>query len=85
MSGPKTIDRLYAWVVTEADGGEGVPAIGPHGDGLIMPLVGSDLDRIESLRAWAMQALGICLKLQLVEFSARRVLETHVNPDLHHD
>jgi hypothetical protein len=80
MSGPKRIDRLYAWVATEADGGQGIPAM--RVDDMALPLIGADHDRIESLRPMAMRAMGVCLKIELVEFSGRRVLETHANPDL---
>jgi hypothetical protein len=52
---PHKIERLYAWIATHADGEEGVPAIqGP--DGTILPLVGSDRERIESLREAARDA-----------------------------
>jgi hypothetical protein len=78
---PRVIERLYAWVVTEADGGQGIPAF-DRGDGLVLPMIGADSERIESLRPVAMQAAGVCLKLELIEFGDRVVLETHLNPDL---
>jgi hypothetical protein len=91
MSEPRTIDRLYAWIVTEADGGHGIPAFAskaPDGEDMMMPMVSSNPAVTEALRATAMQMLGPgapdgpILKLELVEFSGRRVLETHVNPEL---
>lgn len=41
------IERLACWVVTHADGGEGIPAIsdGP----LMIPLIGADAKRIAEL------------------------------------
>ncbi len=51
MSAPKKITAMFAFVVEEADGGEGVPAFTV---GLYWyPLMGADLERIESLRAVA--------------------------------
>jgi hypothetical protein len=68
------IERLYAWVATEADGGEGVCAMSMP-DGMMMPLVGADMARIESLRAHARSvAVASGCPVRLVEFSTRRVL-----------
>lgn len=74
------IDRLYAWVVTEADGGHGIPAVTLGDD--TFPMISSRRHVIEMMRPKAMQLLGVCLKLELVEFGARVVLEAHDNPDL---
>jgi hypothetical protein len=51
VANPKTIRRLYAWIATEKDGSEGVPATSMEldGDPYIVPLLGADLDRIDSL------------------------------------
>lgn len=46
------IERLYAWVAAEPDGGEGIVARHIEGFGW-MPLVGADRARIESYRAIA--------------------------------
>jgi hypothetical protein len=46
---PKKITELYAFVVTCADGDEGIMAF-KSGDITWMPMIGADLDRIESLR-----------------------------------
>ncbi|HEY1878475.1 MAG TPA: hypothetical protein VGG68_00935 [Caulobacteraceae bacterium] len=81
MTGPRVIERLYAWIVTEADGGQGIPAF-DRGDGLMLPMIGADSERIESLRPVAMRVAGVCLKLELIEFSGRVVLETHDSPEL---
>jgi hypothetical protein len=70
----QTIERLYAWVATEADGGEGVCAMSMP-DGMMMPLVGADMARIESLRAHARSvAVASGCPVRLVEFATRRVL-----------
>jgi len=66
------IDKLYAWIATEPDGGEGVcaahfgPAIG------WAPLVGADRERIESYRQFAEEARKISgYPVRMVEFSTR--------------
>lgn len=68
MTVPKKITSLYAWVATEANGGEGIPAVSMMmGNGeWIMPLFGADMDRIKSLRGEAVRLkaeLGIRLRL----------------------
>ncbi len=47
----KKIEALYAWVATDPDGQEGV--IAANLDGMAMPLVGGDMDRMKSLREFA--------------------------------
>ena len=53
------IEALYAWVATEPDGGEGVCSM-QIGE-VHMPIVGADMERVESLRqdledlAWSRQ------------------------------
>jgi len=47
------IEKLYAWVATEPDGGEGVCAMSIPSLGGMVPLVGADRARIESLRPHA--------------------------------
>jgi hypothetical protein len=66
------IERLYAWVATEPDGGEGVCGMTIPELGGLVPLVGADRERIESLRIYAEQirkASGC--PTRLVEFSTR--------------
>ena len=69
------IVKMYAWIATEPDGGEGVVAIRLP-DGMWMPLVGADRERIDSLRK---QAVGIMrdtnMPIALKEFSTCTVLE----------
>lgn len=60
------IERIYAWIATEADGGEGICStmIG----NMQMPMVGADRERVESLRPHAAalaRELKIPVKLKL--------------------
>lgn len=45
------IEKIYAWVATEEDGGEGI--LGVQLTDVFMPLVGADLERMESFRGYA--------------------------------
>lgn len=70
------IDALYAWVASEPDGGEGVAAASIPGLGGMVPLVGADRARMDSLRPYAelvRQQTGF--PVRLVRFSAREVIE----------
>lgn len=74
MSVPQTIDAIYAWVATEPDGSEGVCAMTVGG--LMMPLIGADVDRIKSLRPHAEQTRALSrFPVRLVRFSRREDLE----------
>lgn len=54
MAGDR-IEELYAFVIMDdGDGNEGVPAITLTPD-MMVPMMGADLDRIESLRPIAQQ------------------------------
>lgn len=73
MSGFK-ITELYAWVCTDKDGDEGIIAF-LH-KGIMMPMIGSDMERIESLRS---TAVGIAksedLPLKLIKFSEAEIIK----------
>lgn len=71
------IDCLYAWVCTEADGGEGIPAAHLPGlPGVPMPLIGADMVRIESLRPYALAvAVELGLPVKLCRFDRMTVVE----------
>ena len=72
---PKLIQEMYAFIATEEDGDEGIPAT-PIGQ-MMMPLVGADLDRINSLRPDAVLIAAFTgLSIQLVRFSRAETLET---------
>ena len=73
MSEPKTIDALYAWIATEPDGGEGVCSA-QIGD-THFPLVGADIDRVKSLRAYALVRHATGYPIRLARFSHREDLE----------
>ena len=72
------IDALYAWVVQEPDGDEGVCSATMQylGREMMMPLVGADIDRVKSLRqhARATRMMTGC-PVRLVRFSMREDLE----------
>jgi len=71
----QAINAMYAWVVTEADGGEGVAGMSIPGLGMV-PLVGADMDRIKSLRSYAEQVRKMTgYPVRLVRFSRRDDLE----------
>jgi hypothetical protein len=64
------IERLYAWVATEPDGGEGIVS-GRFGD-MLMPLIGADGARIESFRSLAESVSAATgYPVHLVEFCGR--------------
>lgn len=66
------INKLYAFIATEPDGGEGIVAFQNPKDGMYMPMVGADRARVESFKDKAQQIgeqLGCDIKL--VEFDNR--------------
>jgi hypothetical protein len=66
------IEKLYAWVATEPDGGEGVCGMSITLLGGMVPLVGADRARIESCRRHAEEARKETgYPLRMVEFSTR--------------
>jgi hypothetical protein len=78
MSAEK-IERLYAWIATDAEGQDGVPAV--MGSGVALPLVGADKARIESFRPEAEDlAHNAGFRVRLVEFTQMVVLETLTPP-----
>jgi hypothetical protein len=68
-------DRIYAWIATKPDGSQVLPTVA-H-EGVLAPLIGTDLEQIERLWTLALTCLETCPKVELVEFSDRRVLATH--------
>jgi len=71
------IETIYAWVATEPDGGEGIVASN-FGGGTMYPLIGADTERIESMREEALRIAKLTgFPIKLVEFTARRELESH--------
>ncbi len=73
---PFVIQTLHAFIVTDEDGVEGIPAAKAP-DGMAMPLVRADRARIESLRPIAQQiADGLGKKVVLTRFSVREDVDT---------
>lgn len=71
------ITEMWAWICTEEDGGEGVPAMAGPG-GMAMPMVGADAARILSLRPVALEITDdLGLPIKLVRFHQMEVIESH--------
>jgi hypothetical protein len=67
------IERLYAWIAEEADGGEGLCSV-QMGE-MQMPMIGADRERIESLRPYAEQVARLSGRpIRLIEYGSRKVL-----------
>lgn len=69
------IDEVYVFVAKDATGNEGIPAC--EINGIILPLVCADKERIDSLRRIAKE-MGdeIGIEVKLVRYSTREELET---------
>jgi hypothetical protein len=75
MEGQLHIDSMWAFVATDKDGTEGIPAF--QSGAMLLPLVGADMQRIESMRPIAQTLAderGITIKL--VHFTNRQEIET---------
>jgi hypothetical protein len=70
---PQKITELMAWICTEPDGGDGIPAVTI---GLtLMPLVGSDMTRMVALEPYARAVAEVRgMPVRLVRFSQMEVL-----------
>jgi|SRR5690606_21233868 len=76
MAEPKKITELWAWVCTEPDGGEGVPASGAIMPGVLLPLMGADAERMKSLEAHArMIAAASGYPIRLERFHGSALME----------
>ncbi len=75
MKGQLRIDQMYAFIVLDDDGTEGIPAIrGPNG--MVLPLVGADMARIDSLREIVRRDPMLKGKrITLAKFSVRENME----------
>lgn len=75
-AGPKRVTEIWAWIVTEEDGGEGIPAKHMLGGGLA-PLIGADETRVRSYEHDArLIAAGMKLPVKLCRFTHMEVIET---------
>ena len=80
---PLIIEKLYAWVAEEQNGSQGVIAYLASGN-MQLPLVGADKERIESFREYAEQvAAQLKMRVFLMEFSTRTILEIINGSELH--
>lgn len=69
------IDELFAFIASDSDG-EGLPAVTDPGNGMLMPLVCADKERVESMRQAAKRIARVTgNKITLVRFSVREELE----------
>lgn len=76
MKGQFRIDTMYAYICTDLDGSEGVPALNPNKDGVVMPLMGAGMDRMLSLRPYAVHiAKTMGRKVTLCKFTTREEVE----------
>lgn len=81
MAEPKKIAEIWAWICTEPDGGEGVPASSRVIPGHIVPLLGADETRVRGLEAEARYVAGLHgAPLKLVRFTDAVVVEV-VTPE----
>lgn len=71
------IERLFAFVVEDnGPDDEGVAAFHISGSSMFMPMIGADMDRVESLKSQArLIARATGKPVKLVEFSQRTELE----------
>lgn len=75
MDGQLHIDQMFAFVALDKDGTEGVVAT--MKEGVYYPLVGADMERVESLKPMAeklAEQLGV--PVTLLKFSVREEIET---------
>ncbi len=75
MKGQLRIDQMFAFIVVDDDGTEGIPAFLAPG-GTAMPMVGADMARVESLRPIARRmARELKKPVTLCKFTTREILE----------
>lgn len=75
VEGQLRIETVFAFVVIDTDGTEGIPAVrGP--DGMAMPLVAADPERLASLRPVAqLMAMRLGKRVELIRFTTRTHLD----------
>ena len=77
MQGQLRIDQMYAFVVLDKDGTEGVAAMMVDGGRGWLPMVGADMARVESLKPLAQQlAKERGVEIRLLRFGNRELVET---------
>lgn len=75
MSNPFRITRLWAWVSSDQSGEEGIPAYFDKSQGALVPMIGSDEERIRELRPLAMDLADKGYPVRLVRFENQVVIE----------
>lgn len=66
------VDKMFAFLAEDAEDDEGIIAF-PTSDGSAMPMIGADMERIDSLEPMARAIAQVRGKpVTLVEFSVRR-------------
>jgi len=78
MRGQVRIDQMYAFIVIDDDGTEGIPAIKTMNMGYptALPLVGADMAHIDSIRHFAEKiARDMKKPVLLVKFTNREEVE----------
>jgi hypothetical protein len=79
VNGQERIDELYAFIVVDDDGTEGVPAF--RAENMVMPLMGADMGRMGDYREIAGRiANEYGRKVTLCKFTNRETVE-EVEPD----
>lgn len=77
MKGKVRIESIYAFLVVDADGTEGVPAIETRNG--MLPLIATDKELVERWRAILLKEPAIKgLTVKLVEFTSRTDIEEFV-------
>jgi len=78
MNGLVRVEQMFAFIVIDDDGTEGIPAVQTKSMGFptFLPLVGADMARIDSLRHFAVQVAREMKKpVTLVKFTHREEVE----------
>lgn len=79
MDGQERIDSVFAFIVIDDDGTEGIPTL--YTDDIAYPMIGADLARVAGLTVYAKQMAELNGKaVKLVHFSQRTVQEIY-EPD----
>jgi hypothetical protein len=75
MKGQQRIDQCFAFIVLDDDGTEGVPAFYEPTLGVLLPMMGADLARVENLRPLAESDPGLRGKrITIAKFSHRETI-----------
>lgn len=72
----RRVDEIFAWLAVDTDGSEGIAGAEIGSAGMI-PLVGGDRARMDSLRPYAERVHRLTgLRIKLVRFTAREELDS---------